>query len=115
MSVKNTTEAGLRTGLSQACPEATAARVKQATKVTLADRFKNLFSAAINPFLYPVYRGFAHKASKAEENAQLIASIGGEEHQLRSKDGAKVSVTYVSTEAFVQKVNEAGGRIGYVD
>lgn len=90
-------------------PQATAAKVKEVTKVTLGDRIKNYFSKAINPFLYPVFRGFDHKASKAEENARLIEAIGGEPHQLRSKDGAKINMTLVTTEAFTQKIKEAGG------
>lgn len=87
-------------------------RVKEASK-----GFRNVLHSVGNQFKRPIFsavqnanRDPSKAAANAEANRARQSAIGGEHRMLTAKDGATVSTTYISAQAFTEKVNQAGGR-----
>lgn len=79
-------------------------------KATLTQRVKTVFADVVNLPKYLVYQGFWHRPKKEKENQRLLTAIGGENFKLKSADGAKINMTFLSTSNFVAAVKQAGGK-----
>lgn len=79
-------------------------------KATLTQKVKTAFSEFVNIPKYLVYQGFWHRPKHEKENQRMLTAIGGENYNLKSADGGKISMTYLSTSNFVSAVKQAGGK-----
>lgn len=79
-------------------------------KATLTQKVKTVFSGVVNLPKYLVYQGFWHRPKNEKQNQRMLKEIGGLNYKLTSADGAKISMTYLSTSNFVSSVKEAGGK-----
>jgi len=79
-------------------------------KATLTQRVKTVFSDVANLPKYLVYQGFWHRPKNEKENQRMLTEIGGEHYKLKSADGGKINMTFLSTSKFVAAVKQAGGK-----